>query len=100
MVRRVPVVPAAFEPFTRQPLMVTATPALLRSSMNSSLPPDGPRVRNSEMTMSDEAADAAAAGARSAPAASAVTRRLRLGMAAQCSRTPGTCVSELLHFAE
>ena len=56
----------------------------LRSSMNSSLPPAGPRVRNSEMTTSFGGADWAAAGAAEARRARSAsgTRRVRVSMGA------------------
>src|SRR4029453_13121590 len=47
MVRRTPTVPALFDPLTFQPLMSIATDELLNNSTNSSLPPFGPRKRNS-----------------------------------------------------
>src|SRR5687767_15647114 len=51
MVTRLPTVPAAFEPRIFQPLMSIDAFETLCSSTNSSLPPAGPRVRNSLMTM-------------------------------------------------
>src|SRR3712207_29777 len=43
-------VPQPLEPLTCQPLMSIGEPVMLYSSMNSSLPPFGPRVRNSLIT--------------------------------------------------
>ena len=48
--RRVVVRPALFEPLIFQPLMSTGEVPGLYNSMNSSLPPFGPRVRNSLMS--------------------------------------------------
>src|SRR5262245_54889938 len=50
MVRRVLTVPALLEPLIFQPLMLPAPALTLRRSMTPSLPPAGPRVRNSLMT--------------------------------------------------
>jgi hypothetical protein len=51
MVTRVEVPAVLFEPRISQPLRFTGAGARLYSSMNSSFPPDGPRVRNSLITM-------------------------------------------------
>ena len=61
-------------PLSAQPEMSTGCEDRLRNSMNSSFPPAGPRVRNSEMTMSPGGADCAAAGAAVAKSATSVTR--------------------------
>src|SRR5437868_4563304 len=50
MVRRVEVRPALFEPLIFQPVMSTGDVPGLYNSINSSLPPLGPRVRNSLIT--------------------------------------------------
>src|SRR5689334_955932 len=51
MVRRVPVTPPLLEPLIFQPLISMGALVWLYSSMNSSLPPLGPLVRNSLITM-------------------------------------------------
>ena len=72
IVARVPVVPALLDPRTNQPPMATGAAVVLRSSMNSSLPPFGPRTRNSEMTTS--AAEAGVVTSRAAVTASRMIR--------------------------
>src|SRR5688500_16259288 len=52
MVARTLVVPLAFDPRMIHPPIGTVAAPRLNSSMNSSLPPLGPRNRNSLMTMS------------------------------------------------
>jgi hypothetical protein len=50
MTARTLIEPAAFDPFICQLLTSVVEPERLYSSMNSSLPPFGPRVRNSLIT--------------------------------------------------
>src|SRR5688500_333911 len=88
---------SAAQPCSSQPPMAIGPLEMLRSSTNSSLPPDGPCVRSSDMTIVVETACAAAGSASSAPAASAAARSR--------GRILGTLVlvrekrvSELLYF--
>ena len=98
-VARLPMSPVPEEQaWSCNPPTATGAADLLRISTNSSFPPDGPLVRNSEMTMSVDA-PAADTGTSSVPATSAEARNERR-ITRQRTPSRACAVSELLHFSE
>jgi hypothetical protein len=68
------------QPCSRQPEISTGDAVRLRNSTNSSFPPAGPRVRNSEMTISFGGSDCAATGPAVATTARRVSRTSRVSL--------------------
>src|SRR3954470_19314424 len=99
IVTRVLVVPELLEPFIFHPLMSTGEPVRLYNSMNSSLPPDGPWVRNSLMTTEVETDGAAGTGARArACRGSGAAHAARPAVRAMPRRSKGTRPARRVRF--